>query len=89
MTKMFLNPFHTIGGTVKVGTVALAGVTLTLTSPVPAGFAPRTITTSSTGAYAFGNVPAGRTYVVTPAKVNYTFTPATRTFTTPPRGEAW
>lgn len=71
---------YTIGGTVKVGTTALAGVTLTLSSPVPAGFTPRTTTTGSTGAYAFGNVPAGRTYVITPVKANYTFTPATRTF---------
>jgi Tol biopolymer transport system component len=71
---------YTIGGSVKVGTAALAGVTLTLTSPVPAGFAPRTTMTTLAGAYAFGNVPAGRTYVVTPAKVNYTFTPATRTY---------
>ncbi|HWT01114.1 MAG TPA: carboxypeptidase regulatory-like domain-containing protein [Pyrinomonadaceae bacterium] len=71
---------YTVGGTIKVGTTALAGVTLTLTSPAPAGFAPRTTTTSSTGAYLFGNVPAGRTYVVTPAKLHYTFTPATRTY---------
>jgi plastocyanin len=67
-----LNAFS-IGGTVKVGSAGLAGVTMTLTSPSPAGFTPRTATTTSTGAYSFANVPGGRNYTLTPTKTNYTF----------------
>ena len=63
-----------------VGATGLAGVTVRLTSPTPAGFAARTFTTTATGAYTFANLPAGRTYVVTPTKLNYKFTPATRTY---------
>ncbi|HWT02707.1 MAG TPA: Calx-beta domain-containing protein [Pyrinomonadaceae bacterium] len=71
---------YTVGGTVKLGTAGLAGVTVKVTSTSPAGFAPRTFTTTSTGAYSFANLPAGRTYVVTPTKLNYQFTPAARTY---------
>lgn len=72
---------YTIGGTVKVGTAVLPGVTMKLTSPSPAGFTPRVVTTGATGTYSFANLPAGRTYYITPAKINYFFTPATRTYT--------
>jgi CSLREA domain-containing protein len=71
---------YSIGGTIKVGTIGLSGVTVTITSAIPAGFAPRTLTTTSTGAYSFANLPAGRTYVLTPTRTNYQFTPATRTY---------
>jgi plastocyanin len=64
---------YSISGTVRLGTAGLASVTMTLTSPSPAGFTPRTVTTNSTGAYTLANVPAGRNYTLTPAKTNYTF----------------
>ena len=72
---------HTIGGKVLVGTAPLAGVTVTLKSPSPAGFTPRTATTNSLGNYSFASLPAGRTYYVTPSKLHYIFTPASRTYT--------
>lgn len=68
----------TISGTVKFGTAGLSGVTVRLTSPTPVGFTARTTTTSSTGAYSFPNVPAGRNYTVTPTKTGYLFTPASK-----------
>lgn len=71
---------YTVSGTIKVGTVGLAGVTVKITSPVPMGFAPRTLTTTGTGAYSFAGLPAGRTYVVTPTMPNYQFAPAARTY---------
>ena len=71
---------HTISGFVRVGTNGLAGVTIKLTSPTTEGFHTRFFTTTSTGAYSIGNLPAGRTYVVTAAKPQYDFTPETRTY---------
>lgn len=73
--------FHTISGVVKVGALTLPGVTMTLTSPTPADFAPRTVTTNSTGNFSLTRVPAGRTYKLTPTKTNYNFTPASKTYT--------
>jgi hypothetical protein len=72
---------YTIGGKVLEGGNPLAGVTVTLSSPSPAGFSPRTATTSSSGTYSFPNLPAGRTYNVKPAKLSYVFTPVSRTYT--------
>ena len=72
---------HTISGQVKSGTAALGGVKMTLSSPSPAGFTPRTATTNSLGNYSFASLPAGRTYYVTPSKLHYIFTPASRTYT--------
>jgi plastocyanin len=71
---------YTISGLVKVGTTALAGVTMKLTSPTPAGFTPRTVLTTSTGSYSFANVPGGRSYILTPTKTNYTFTPTSKSY---------
>ena len=48
-------------------------VTMTLTSPAPAGFAPRKVTTEPNGSYTFTGVPGGRDYVLTPSKPDYTF----------------
>ncbi|HEY0376092.1 MAG TPA: SBBP repeat-containing protein [Pyrinomonadaceae bacterium] len=69
---------YTLSGGVKFGAAGLGGVTMKLESPTPAGFAARTATTSSTGAYSFPNVPAGRSYTVTPIKNGYQFTPASK-----------
>jgi hypothetical protein len=69
---------YTISGTVKLGTAGLGGVSVKLTSPTPAGFTPVTVQTSSTGAYTFTNVPAGRNYTVTPTKTGYQFNPASK-----------
>jgi hypothetical protein len=75
---------YSISGQVRVGSTtgpALAGVTMTLTSPTPAGFTPRTVQTTSTGGYTFANLPAGRSYTLKPAKTNYSFTPASKSYT--------
>lgn len=69
-----------ISGKVTVGTAGFANVTMTLTSP-DAGFTPRTIRSSSLGTYSFTNLPQGRNYRLTLSKTNYTFAPASRTFT--------
>jgi hypothetical protein len=71
---------HAISGKVSVGTAALVGYQLTLTSTA-AGFAPRTTTTASDGSYSFTGLPAGAAYTVTPAASNiYSFTPASRSY---------
>jgi hypothetical protein len=69
---------YTISGNVLQGSSGLSGVSLTLTSTT-AGFTPRAVASAaSTGAYAFTNLPAGRTYIVTPSSSIYTFTPVNR-----------
>jgi hypothetical protein len=72
----------TISGKISVGstTPGMDGVTVKLTSPIPAGFADRTFTTDSTGTYSFTGLPAGRTYKVTPAKAGHAFTPSVRSY---------
>jgi Tol biopolymer transport system component len=72
----------TISGRVRKSgtTTGVCGVKLRLTSPTPEGFAPRTFTTTSTGNYSFSNLPAGRTYILTPSSAFYNFTPTSRTF---------
>jgi hypothetical protein len=72
-------PKYAVSGAVKLGTAGLSGVTLKLTSPTPVGFTPRTFTTSN-GSFSFSNLPAGRTYIITPTKVGYSFTPMSRTY---------
>ena len=69
-----------IGGTVTLNGSGLGGVTIQITGP-----ASRSTTTSSDGAYAFFDLPAG-TYTVTPSKTNHLFTPASRQATTPATG---
>lgn len=69
---------YSLSGVVKLGATGLSGVTVTLSSPTPAGFPARTATTSSTGAYSFTGVPAGRNYTVTPTKIGYQFTPTNK-----------
>lgn len=69
----------TISGLVKLGAAGFGGVAMKLTSTT-AGFTPRTVSTNSTGAYTFPNVPGGRTYQLTPVKAGYIFTPTNRTF---------
>ncbi len=70
-----------ISGVLKVGSAALAGVKMTLTSPTPAGFAPRSVLTSADGTYSFINLPTGRDYLLTATKANYNFTPASKSYT--------
>ncbi|HWS99575.1 MAG TPA: SBBP repeat-containing protein [Pyrinomonadaceae bacterium] len=65
---------YTIGGVIsRFGQPNLGGVTVRLESPAPAGFAPRTATTNSAGAYSFPNLPGGRSYTVTVMKDGYCF----------------
>lgn len=71
---------HTISGAVTLNGTGLGGVKLTLTSTT-SGFAPRTATSAAaTGAYSFGDLPAGRSYVVTPSSSSYVFTPKSKSY---------
>jgi hypothetical protein len=56
---------------------AKAGITITRSG---GGQANATTTTDTLGYYAFGNVPAGSAYVVTPTLTNFSFNPANYTF---------
>lgn len=71
---------YSIGGVVRLGAARLGGVTITLSSPTPAGFPARTANTNSNGVYSFTNLPAGRSYTVTATKTGYQFTPAKSSF---------
>ena len=70
---------YSIVGVVRVGAARLPGVTVKLTSPTPAGFTPRTTTTTGGGAYSFSQLPPGRNYTVTPSIIGYQITPARQT----------
>jgi hypothetical protein len=69
---------YTVGGSILQGGAGLGGIRVTLSSTT-AGFTPRAVTSTSTGAYTFTGVPAGRSYVITPSSKIYNFTPASRT----------
>ena len=62
-------------------TNGISGVTVTLTSPTPAGYPTRTAQTYVSGNYYFYNLPAGRDYTIKPTKTGLTFTPTTRSIT--------
>jgi Bacterial Ig domain/Beta-propeller repeat/Carboxypeptidase regulatory-like domain len=62
-------------------TVGIIGVTMTITSPTPAGFAPRTVQTNNYGIYTFTSLPSGRNYTIKPTKSGFTFNPVERNFT--------
>ncbi|HEX8285830.1 MAG TPA: carboxypeptidase regulatory-like domain-containing protein [Pyrinomonadaceae bacterium] len=66
-----------IGGRVTSAGAGVAGVAVTLS-----GSKTGTATTDANGAYSF-SVSSEGTYTVTPSKVNYTFTPASQSFTNP------
>ena len=68
--------------TMPSSTTGIGGVSVTLTSPTPAGFTPITVLTNSAGNYTFRNLPSGRTYKITPTKTGLTFNPTSRTLTT-------
>jgi hypothetical protein len=61
-----------ISGTVRIGGVGLAGVTISTNG--------LTATTDSNGAYTLGGLPNG-TYTLTPSSTGYTFLPTTSTQT--------
>jgi hypothetical protein len=69
---------HTLGGRIvnAAGNANLSGVTVMLT-----GARQQTTTTDAGGNYSFPNLPAGASYVVTPALTNYTFSPGSLAFT--------
>jgi hypothetical protein len=74
-----LKTYAISGQVTKTATTAGIGtVTMTISSPTPAGFAPKSAQTASTGNYTFSNLPAGRDYTIKPMKNGFTFTPATR-----------
>jgi hypothetical protein len=66
--------------TLAGSTTGISGVSVTLSSPTPAGFAPRTVNTPADGSYLFSSLPAGRNYTIKPARTGYTFSPASRSF---------
>ncbi|HWT00346.1 MAG TPA: carboxypeptidase regulatory-like domain-containing protein [Pyrinomonadaceae bacterium] len=66
----------TVAGT----TTGIYQVAVTVTSPT-AGFTARTVNTNTAGGYSLTGLPAGRSYVITPRKTGYAFTPASRSFT--------
>jgi len=70
---------HTISGQVRDGAGrGIGGVTLTLTDGT--GAALRTILTGDDGAFSFTDLPAGRSYKVTPAKTDFVFNPTNLNF---------
>lgn len=69
---------YIISGQIKFGAAGLGGVTVRLTGG--AGFTSRVATTLNDGSYSFANLPAGRSYIVMPTKMNYTFGPMRRSY---------
>ena len=67
----------TISGAITFNTSALANVTVTLTKP---DSTTTTAMTNAAGLYSFPNLVAGN-YTVTPAKTNFSFTPASQAVT--------
>ena len=63
----------TVSGTVTLSGAALSGVNLTLS-----GSAGGSTISAANGTYSFPGLAAGGSYLVTPLKVGYTFTPASR-----------
>jgi hypothetical protein len=62
-------------------TTGISAVTVTITSPTPAGFPARTVQSYASGNYWFYNLPAGRNYTIKPSKSGWTFSPQTRQIT--------
>jgi hypothetical protein len=80
--NFLVTAYSVSGRVVRAGTTTGVGaMTLTLTSPTPAGFPARTTQTGSSGYYTFTNLPAGRNYTLKPAKSGFTFSPTTRSIT--------
>src|SRR5918911_218561 len=77
-----LRTYNVSGKVIQAGTTTgIGGVTMTITSPAPTGFASRTVITTSTGIYTFTDLPAGRNYTIKPTKTGFTFSPLTRSIT--------
>ncbi len=74
---------YTVSGSVRLGSAegaAISGVTVVLAAVSMTGVNPQTVTTGSTGAFAFSNIAPGN-YIITPAKSGYTFSPEFVSFT--------
>jgi hypothetical protein len=67
--------FHTIGGTITQDGVPLSGVNVIIS-----GSKDSTIVTGADGRYSY-MVAAGGTYVITPSRLGYAFSPMNQTFT--------
>lgn len=63
---------HNLSGRVTTGSIALAGVTVTLS-----GDASRTTSTDANGDFFFSDLPVG-SYLVTPSQTGFTFAPVSR-----------
>ncbi len=66
---------YSISGRVTEGVLGVSGVTMSLT-----GSQTSSIATDANGYYAFSGLAAGGGYTVTPSKTNFTFSPASTTF---------
>jgi uncharacterized repeat protein (TIGR01451 family) len=75
-TNILTGTTYTISGHAKLSGAALAGVKISLTGSQTAS-----TTTDSLGAYAFGGLPAGANYSLTPSAANYIFAPASQSIT--------
>ena len=74
--------YNISGKVTRLGTTqGISGVTMTITSPTPAGFTPRTVQTNTYGNYTFTGLPSGRNYTIKPTKTGFTFNPTQRTYT--------
>ncbi len=67
---------YNISGTVTDGTNPISGVTLNLT-----GASTANTLSDALGEFSFNNLNPGGTFIVTPSKTNYTFSPSSRTYT--------
>jgi hypothetical protein len=65
-----------LGGQVTLGAAGLSGVTMTYS-----GGKSLSVQTDAGGNYAYGFLPAGRDYTVTPTKLGFGFTPTSRSYT--------
>ena len=76
-TQSVVNPvYYTVSGSVKNGTTAVSGVTVSATS----GTTTLTATSDASGNYTVANLIAGSDYAVTAAKTGLSFSPATTVY---------
>ena len=76
-TQVVTPVYYTVSGSVKNGTTAVSGVTVSATS----GTTTLTATSDASGNYTVANLVAGSDYTVTAAKTGLSFSPATTVYT--------
>jgi len=73
-------PFNVSGRITDGARAGSGGVTLTFTRLTGTGGAPSSVQTDSLGNYSQSNFETGSSYLVSPSKAGYTFTPVSRNF---------